>query len=195
MNILLYSDDINLLTHWEKALQRDVTVVETIQELYVRKNSIIILNYSACEAGCIETIKKLNTLYNRVLVLHRTPSFEVAKELLQVGAFGYGNALMQGHFIVSAMNAIEAGMVWLYPQYTSQLILSMDEQPGKDISKVLAPLSEREKETALLIKEGLTYKEIGDKLEITSRTVKAHAQKIFTKLNVKDRVALALLLK
>lgn len=195
MNIVIYSDDINLLTHWENAIDREIAVVETVQQLYVIENSLVVLNYSACEGSCKESIKKLNSLRNRVLMLHRTPSFEIAKELLQVGAFGYGNALMQGHFIVSAINAIEAGMVWLYPEYTSQLILSMDEQPEKDVSKILEPLSDREKETALLIKDGLTYKEIADKLDITPRTIKAHAQKIFTKLNVKDRVGLALLLK
>jgi DNA-binding NarL/FixJ family response regulator len=59
----------------------------------------------------------------------------------------------------------------------------------------LSELTSREKEVALLLKEGKTYKNIAQKLDITPRTVKAHAGHIYTKLNVKDRLALALLLK
>ena len=48
---------------------------------------------------------------------------------------------------------------------------------------------------SLLLKDGSTYKEVSSKLDITSRTVKAHAQSIYTKLYVKNRLALALLLR
>ncbi|MBN2815583.1 MAG: response regulator transcription factor [Campylobacterales bacterium] len=195
MNIALYSDDVNLLSHWEKSLGKNCEIFEDIEILFALKNTIIIINYSACIGGCESVLKRLNVNLNRVLILHRTPSFEVAKELLKMGAFGYGNALMNSHFVVSAINAIKEGMVWLYPEYTSQLILGLDESDNKNKETLLSPLSPRERDTALLLKDGLTYNEVAQRLDITPRTVKAHAQKIYTKLQVKDRLALALLLK
>lgn len=194
MQIVLYSDDINLLTHWENAIEKPCKVVESLEEIFQFSNTLVVINYSACESKCTEVLSRLAQQKNRVLVLHRTPSFETAKELLGLGGYGYGNAMMRAHFIVAALQTIEEDMIWIYPEFTSQLILGITPKTTvhNDIMKVL---SSREKEVALLLKEGKTYKEIGETLNITPRTIKAHAQQIYTKLHVKDRLALALLLR
>ena len=132
---------------------------------------------------------------NKVLVLDRTPNIERGRRVLSLGAKGYGNALMKEHFLLSAFDAIIEGLVWLHPEFTSSLIEQIPQNNEKDISSFLRHLSEREKEVALLLKEGDTYKAIAEQLNITPRTVKAHANSIYTKLQVKDRLALALLLK
>jgi len=195
MKTVLYSDDINLLSHWESALTNNYVVINDIDELYQFTSSIIVLNYSACMPSCDVLLKRLNAAKNRVLILHRTPSFSSAKELLKFGAYGYGNALMREHFIVSAVNTIQEGMVWLYPEYTSNLIteLPISETPKEE--PLLEKLTARERDVALLLKDALSYKDIGEKLDITPRTVKAHAHNTYVKLNVKDRLALAILLR
>jgi two-component system, NarL family, response regulator LiaR len=197
MKTVLYSDDVNLLSHWEKSLDKECQTVYELDELYQLTSSVVIINYSACLGNCSEIVSKLNAGENRVLILHRVPLFSTAKELLQLGAYGYGNALMRDHFIVSAVNAIKDGMVWLYPEFTSQLIMEIPQQSQHSVEDetLLDILSPREKDVALLLKDGLTYKNIAEKLDITPRTVKAHAQHVYAKLHVKDRLALALLLK
>jgi len=107
---------------------------------------------------------------------------------------GYGNAMMRDHFIVSAINTINDGMVWLYPEFTSALIL---ELPAKESDNEieLQKLTSRERDVALLLKDGDSYKIVAQKLDITPRTVKAHAGQIYTKLDLKDRLGLALLLR
>ncbi len=195
MNILLHSDDINLLSHWEKSLDRKSEIIDDLDELKNVTSSLIIINFSACLHDCENVLKALTDKSNKVLVLHRTPELSIAKNLLRAGAMGYGNALMREHFIISAVNAIEDNMVWLYPEFTSQLIMDIPVTNDKNDEEQLSKLTSREKEVALLLKEAYPYKEIALKLDITPRTVKAHAQNTYTKLNVKDRLALALLLK
>lgn len=56
---------------------------------------------------------------------------------------------------------------------------------------LLNPLSERELEVLDLIADGLTNKEIGDKLFISVNTVKTHILKIYEKLDVQNRTAAA----
>ncbi|NCB01312.1 MAG: LuxR family transcriptional regulator [Spirochaetia bacterium] len=51
-------------------------------------------------------------------------------------------------------------------------------------------ISEREFSVILLIKEGFTNKEIGDKLAISVNTVNNHIANIFTKTNVRSRIDL-----
>lgn len=195
MSIILHSDDINLLTYWERTFSGNSIVYEELEELKTVKESIIVINYSAFNSTQKEVVSFLNENANHVLVLHRTPNMDTAKEVLSYGAKGYGNALMKEHFIHSAIDTIKEGLVWLHPEFTSQLIAQVPKRTDRDVSWVLTKLSEREKEVALLLKDGDTYKEVASKLEITPRTVKAHAQNIYKKLHVKDRLALALLLK
>lgn len=95
---------------------------------------------------------------------------------------------MKGHFILSAIETIKERMIWLHPEFTSLLISQIPTNPAKSNENYLSLLSEREK-------EGDTYKQIAEELSITPRTVKAHASSSYAKLNVKDRLSLALLFK
>lgn len=56
----------------------------------------------------------------------------------------------------------------------------------------LAPLTDRQRQIALSVAEGLTNKEIGSRLNITAATVAAHLRVIFKKLNVDSRSELLL---
>lgn len=194
MEIVLHSDDILLLEHWEKALHQKCILVDDIEELKSIENSLIIINYSACDSHCEDVLQVLNRT-NKVLVLHRTPDLDTAKYILQHGAKGYGNALMRDHFIVSAIETIKENMIWLYPEFTTMLITEIPPKVENTNILKLDILSSREKEVSLLLKDGLTYKDIAKKLSITPRTVKAHAAHVYKKLAVKDRLGLALFLK
>ena len=196
MKIILYSDDINLITHWEKSCDDNYTIFNDFNELKRSKDNLIIMNYSAFNTEQKDLLEVLSKNNNSVLVLHRTPNIDTAKEVLNYGAKGYGNALMQKHFINFAISVIKDGMIWLHPEFTSQLIAEIPaSKADRDVSWVLSKLTDREKEVALLLKDGDIYKTIGNKLDITPRTVKAHAQSIYIKLHIKNRLALAFLLR
>ncbi len=57
------------------------------------------------------------------------------------------------------------------------------------VDNPVAVLSEREREVLNLMGEGLTNKQIAEKLIVSVNTVKKHIQNIFTKLNVESRAA------
>jgi len=58
--------------------------------------------------------------------------------------------------------------------------------------KTLTPLSAREHEVTTHVLDGLTNKEIARKLQITEGTIKIHLNRVYHKLGVKGRYALAL---
>jgi len=55
------------------------------------------------------------------------------------------------------------------------------------------PLTERERQTILVLSEGISNKEIGRRLGLTEGTVKVHLHRIFRKLRIANRTALAVL--
>jgi DNA-binding NarL/FixJ family response regulator len=114
---------------------------------------------------------------------------ESAKYYLALGVSGYGNALMHSVYFHSALETINLQMIWLHPQLTAQLVGSI---AAKNDRNFLSLLSEREKEISRYLLEGKSNHEIGDILNITPRTVKAHASHIYHKLQVKDRLDFAL---
>lgn len=193
--IVLHSDDMALTEYWQKALGKPCVIVDSLEILRAVSDSIVIINYSACQGEPQTLLQQLTQNNNRVLMLHRVPDLATAKQLLKWGAKGYGNVLMRGHFLVAAVETLQDDMVWLYPEFTTQLITQMDDGLKSDSELYLEKLSDREREVAFLLKEGDIYKTIAEKLNITPRTVKAHAQNIYAKLNVKDRLGLALLLQ
>jgi DNA-binding CsgD family transcriptional regulator len=52
-------------------------------------------------------------------------------------------------------------------------------------------LTQREREVALLVADGLRSREVAERLGIASQTVKSHLKTIFDKLGVRNRVELA----
>jgi len=183
-----------LITHWEKSFDFKCEVVDTVDALKTIQNSLIIFNYQVCTSSCAALIKELNAKENAVLVLHRMPNIQKARELLKSGAKGYGNAYMKTHFFNSAVDTIEEKMIWLHPEFTSLLINDIPNT-NENYEDKLIGVTTREKEVAILLRDGYSYKSIAQQLEITPRTVKAHAQNLYKKLNVKDRLALAIFLK
>jgi len=142
-----------------------------------------------------EFAKRVNFLKVNTLVLSVKPDFQEAMGLLQKGAKGYGNTYMSLVHLNQAIDTIKNETIWLLPAIMNKLI-SHGSALGKTKKSIhLDSLSEREKDVALEIQEGKSNKEIATSLEITERTVKAHLSHIFEKLNVHDRLALAMLLR
>jgi len=68
--------------------------------------------------------------------------------------------------------------------------------PTNGVDGVVAPnaadgLTQREREVALLVADGLRSREVAERLGIASQTVKSHLKTIFDKLGVRNRVELA----
>ena len=136
----------------------------------------------------------------KIVILSNIPRFEEAIECLKGGARAYVNAFAGPQTLNQIAEVVNEGGIWLGADLMQLLIASsqkISEQDNKastthqaDLEK---KLSTREFEVAKLIAQGDSNKLIARKLNITERTVKSHVSAIFTKLDVKDRLKLALL--
>lgn len=150
------------------------------------------LALTICNKDALSSLLEASPLLN-TLVLSDTPSFEEGKEILSLGAKGYANTYIHKEHLLQALNMIQSGNIWLYPEFMQHLITQIE--PEKHTNEALECLTDRENEIALLVSEGATNKEIASQLSIAERTVKNHLSHIFEKLQVTDRLSLALLVK
>lgn len=195
MKIHMYSEDVNLVLYWEKNITEYQTMtLYSMEDMLSLEGTFLLTDISSCGKDGENVIRGLLQKSNHVFLLDRTPNIQKAKKYLGLRVRGYANALMNGSLFDYAIKIINDGMIWLHPEFVSSLISEIPHSSTKT-KDILDVLTDREKEVAVMIADGLSYKQIGEHLNITLRTVKAHAQNIFTKLNVKDRLALALYLK
>lgn len=194
MKLYILSDDISVRERWGKAFAEMSPVVLPTLSFEMESPSIIMV-LDRIIADADETVLK-KLFQHRVMILSTTPNFSEAQRFLHLGAMGYGNAMMHFSHLHSAYQALEEGKVWLHPDFITLMITQIrDTATAQEKSAALLEgLSKREQEVALMLANGSTHKQIADSLDITVRTVKAHATSIYQKLDVKDRLALSILL-
>ena len=102
--------------------------------------------------------------------------------------------------IVEAIHRVAAGEPMLSPSVTAQLIRRVVSAPaaGSDAGRAraaaarLATLSEREREVAVAVGRGRSNAEIAGELSMSLATVKAHVSHILVKMEVANRVQIAI---
>ncbi len=102
---------------------------------------------------------------------------------IKAGASGYILKGSSPREIVEAIYEINKGGAPMSPKIARKVIHEFrDEGVGEQYD-----LSQREKDIVKCIEQGLTYKEISIKLNISSHTVHTHIKNIYEKLQAKDR--------
>ncbi len=137
----------------------------------------------------------------KVLVLTTFDLDEYAFGALAAGASGFLLKDATPQQLVDAVRAVAAGDAVLTPRITRQLLTRLPSR-GPDPAELqrrtraagqLASLTPREREVVELIAAGLTNAEIADQLVLSNETIKTYVKRLLTKLDLRDRVQLVLL--
>jgi DNA-binding NarL/FixJ family response regulator len=132
----------------------------------------------------------------KVIVLTTFDADENVLRALAAGASGFLLKDTAPEDIVAAVHKVAAGEPMLSPSVTATLIQKVTAQGSPDRSLAanarLDRLPERERDVALAVGRGLTNAEIAGELSLSVPTVKAHIGRLFQKLEVDNRVQIAL---
>jgi DNA-binding NarL/FixJ family response regulator len=137
----------------------------------------------------------------RIVALDDKPTDEKGLAALSSGAAGYANAHAAPQVLHTIESVVRSEGLWVGEALLSRVLRTFAAISGAPLipppepPAALAKLSEREREVALKVARGESNKEIARELHIAERTVKAHLSAIFEKLEVRDRLQLAILLK
>ena len=126
------------------------------------------------------------------------PKDEDAFALLARGARGYCHVAAAPAQLRLVANTVKNGGFWLPASLMRRVMTSAGSlvaQISTRKSVSLDDLTKRERQVAQSVADGLSNREIAERLSISERTVKARLTSVFQKMDVRDRVQLALLLR
>jgi DNA-binding NarL/FixJ family response regulator len=131
----------------------------------------------------------------KVIVLTTFAADDFVMRALTAGASGFLLKDTAPQDIVDAVHRVAAGEPMLSPSVTTTLIQQVTTGPTIDRTTALTRLdrlTDREREVALAVGRGLSNAEIAQELYLSVPTVKAHIGRLFAKLEVENRVQIAL---
>jgi DNA-binding NarL/FixJ family response regulator len=128
----------------------------------------------------------------RILMLTTFNLDEYIYHALKAGASGFLLKDASRERLTSAVRAAAAGETLLAPAITRRLIEDFCRGPAPGAAASTAGrLSERELDVVLLVAQGLSNAEIAARLHLSEATVKSHIARILAKLDLRDRVQVA----
>jgi DNA-binding NarL/FixJ family response regulator len=132
-----------------------------------------------------------------IIILTTFDADEYVLRALRAGASGFLLKDTPPADLIRAIQLVAAGDAMLSPGVTRRLLTHVTDPGGSDrrarATDLLSRLSEREREVAIALGRGKSNAEIGSELYLSVATVKAHVSRLLTKLDLTNRVQIALL--
>jgi len=135
---------------------------------------------------CVRIAKKSN-IRTQFMMFTVYENDEKVFEALKAGASGYllkNTGLVQ---IAEALKELYQGGSPMSANIARKLVKNFQDQLQTEMTANLTILSVRENETLHFLSQGLLYKEIAEKLGISTSTVRQHIHRIYEKLHVQNR--------
>ncbi|KXZ40189.1 two component transcriptional regulator, LuxR family [Alkalithermobacter thermoalcaliphilus JW-YL-7 = DSM 7308] len=185
--ILELEDNINVVDTASDGLD----AIEKFKKLDI---DVILLDINMPKLNGIETLRKLKNMDSSIKVIMLTiyDEREYLLETLNIGANGYILKDLDSSSLVSAIINVNNGGVYVHPNLAGELFKEINAQKTKDKKEGIDSLTRREYEVMCCIAEGLSNKQISQKLVISEKTVKNHVSSILRKLKLDDRTKVAI---
>jgi len=207
-SILIASSCTSLAEHFSgilanefvlEVLNQETSTCPTIAKSHPH---LAILDPALFNESLVATITRIleTAPHTRIIVLKRATGNPIDQmSLFKTGAHGFCAVDIQPDLLIKAAHAVCQGEIWVPRQLITQLIgeLARESSAGSQkLSQAVAEsvecLTPRELQVAKMVHLGGNNKVIARELEISERTVKAHLSAIFRKLDIENRLHLAL---
>ncbi len=165
--------------------------VDALAQAQALRPDVILMDLVMPELDGIEAIRQITSaqLGARILVLTSFAADDKVFPALKAGALGYLLKDSNPDDLIEAIRQVYRGESWLHPA-VARKVLSELAHPGH--SDHLEPLTDRETEVLCLVAEGLSNREIAERLVLSEATVRTHVSSLLSKLHLASRTQAAL---
>jgi DNA-binding NarL/FixJ family response regulator len=163
--------------------------IDAVADLHPR---VVVMDVRMPGRSGIEACREIRSSYpeTQVLMLTSFADDEALFTAIMAGASGYVLKQIKGGDLVGAIRSVAAGNSLLDPQITERVLARLRGEavtPG-DIVNELTP---QERKILALVAEGLTNRQIAEKVFLADKTVKNYVSNILMKLGLERRAEVA----
>ena len=200
INVFLL-DDHEIVRRGVKELleaEPDITVVgeagsaaSALARIPALKPDVAVLDVRLPDGDGVSVCREIRSRMPEVACLMLT-SFsddEALFDAIMAGAAGYVLKQIRGTDLVGAVRTVASGESMLDPEAATKVMARMRQQQNQ--SDPLAKLTAQERKVLELIGEGLTNRQIGERMYLAEKTVKNYVSGLFAKLGMERRTQAA----
>jgi DNA-binding NarL/FixJ family response regulator len=173
--------------------------LEAVDAVRARRPDVVLMDIRMPRLDGIAATARLRAMPTppEVLVLTTFQADTYVLDALRAGASGFLLKDTPPTEILAAIRQVAGGGTTLSPSVARTVIDHIAQTAGDQrrasAQAALARVSEREREVAVGIGRGLSNAEIADTLFLSEATVKAHVSRLLTRLDLNNRVQIAIL--
>jgi two-component system response regulator DevR len=167
------------------------TAAEALRRIPAAQPDVAVLDARLPDGSGIDVCRDIRSSQPtvRCLILTSYDDEDAIFAAVMAGASGYLLKQIRGNSLVDAIRQVAAGKSLLDPSVTERLLARLRDGQPRD--ERLASLTEREREILDLIAEGLTNRQIGERLFLAEKTVKNYVSALLAKLGLQRRTQAA----
>jgi DNA-binding NarL/FixJ family response regulator len=165
--------------------------IAAIEMAHAAKPDVAVIDISMPRLNGIEVVRRLNAELprTRVLVLTMHEDDEYVLLAVRAGARGYVLKHAATAELLQAIRAVAAGSVH-FGAFAAKALAGQLQNPQDTPEDPYGDLSAREREVLHLVVDGLTIKEIAQRLDITPKTAENHRSRVLSKLDLRNSAEL-----
>lgn len=196
--VLMLTQDASLWQHWQQIagaqwLPARGRTLADLERWKQQSRHLVLLDAALPQLPQPHDGQWATLLQNaKVLVMSSRPSDDAGRQALAWGASGYAHAYSTPVTLSNMLHSVATGNIWLGRSLLQRLLRDVDNRLPEPAASWAEQLSPREQEVARYAAMGDSNAAIAERLSISERTVRAHLSAIFEKLQVPDRLMLAL---
>lgn len=203
---VLLADDEDLVRSGLRTILSSADDIEVVAEcddgLYVadlarqHRPAVVLLDIRMRSTDGLSALRRLRALPDppAVAMLTTFDVDEYVQEALRIGANGFLLKDTEPDQLIKAVRDLARGGAVLDPKVAARVLSTVadGERAAEPARRLLASLSEREREVVTLIGQGLSNAEIGSELHLSEATVKGYVSAVLGKIGAVNRVQAAL---
>jgi len=169
------------------------TAEEALQRIPAASPDVAVIDMRLPDGNGVEVCREVRSRNPEVqcVVLTSFADDEALFDSIMAGAAGYLLKQIKGTDLVDAIRRVAAGQSLLDPSVTERVLERLRKGPEQD--ERLSRLTEQERKILDLIAEGLTNRQIGERMGLAEKTVKNYTSHLLAKLGLERRTQAAIL--
>jgi two-component system response regulator DevR len=167
------------------------TAAEALRRIPAAMPDVAVLDGRLPDGSGIEVCRQIRAEFPEIhcLILTSYDDDEAIFAAVLAGAAGYVLKQIRGSNLIDAVRQVAAGRSLLDPSVTARVLSHLREE--KQTDDRLSALNAQERKILDLIAEGLTNRQIGERLFLAEKTVKNNVSSLLSKLGMQRRTQAA----